>query len=155
VVRTARADDLDAWAALRHDLWPEGSLAEHRREAARWLAAPPAGTAVLLADDGGRLAGFVELSIRAYAEGCLTDRVGYLEGWYVAPHARRRGVGRLLVAAAEVWAREQGCAEFASDTEAANEASAAAHRALGFTDAGLIRCFIKPIAPHAEGDRRP
>src|SRR5206468_5494106 len=59
---------------------------------------------------------FAELSIRNYAEDCVTDRVAYLEGWYVVPEWRRRGVGGALVAAAESWAQGQGCTEFASDT---------------------------------------
>ena len=75
----------------------------------------------------------------------MTDRVGYLEGWFVAPDARRRGTGRALVRAAEQWARLQGCAEFASDAEADNEESALAHRALGFDDVGLVRCFRKDL----------
>ena len=93
----------------------------------------------------GEVVGFCELSIRAYAEGCRSDRVGYLEGWYVAPGERRRGVGRELVAAAERWARDQGCAEFASDAAVDNTASSAAHLALGFSDAGVIRCFRKRL----------
>jgi hypothetical protein len=42
-------------------------------------------------------------------------------------------------------ARSAGCTEFASDAEADNEVSAAAHRALGFEDVGLIRCFRKDL----------
>jgi aminoglycoside 6'-N-acetyltransferase I len=89
--------------------------------------------------------GFAELSIRAYAEGCRTDRVTYLEGWYVAPDVRNRGVGGALIAAAEAWARSQGCVELASDVELTNEASAAAHRALGFVEVGRVRCFRKDL----------
>jgi len=71
--------------------------------------------------------------------------VAYLEGWYVVPGARRRGVGRLLVRAAVAWARGHRCAELASDTEIGNRVSAAAHRAIGFEDAGTIRCFRKEV----------
>ena len=84
-----------------------------------------------------------ELSVRRYAEGCTTNRVGYLEGWYVTPGFRGRGVGRMLVAAAEAWAREQGCTEFASDTELENEDSFRAHEACGFESVAVIRCFRK------------
>ena len=132
---------------MRAALWPEGSLAEHGAEVERLFDTPSRWPqAVFVAeDDHGRLVGFAEVSIRPYAEGCATDRVGYLEGWYVTPEARRGGVGRALVEASEHWARAQGCTEFASDAEPSNELSAAAHRALGFTDVGLVRCFRKDL----------
>jgi len=101
---------------------------------------------VLLAvDEAGEALGFAELSIRPYAEGCVTDRVAYLEGWYVVPKARRAGIGRALVAAAERWARAQGCIEFGSDALIDNEVSEAAHLALGFMEIEQIRCFLKRI----------
>jgi aminoglycoside 6'-N-acetyltransferase I len=132
---------------MRHAFWPDGSEAEHAGEIAAFLegrAREP--LAVLIAEDGSREPlGFAELSIRPCAEGCRTTRVAYLEGWYVVPQARRRGVGRALVAAAEAWARSQGCSEFASDTALANDAGAAAHRAVGFVEVGQVRCFRKEL----------
>ncbi len=102
---------------------------------------------VLLAfDDAGSPVGFAELSIRSYAEGCDTDSVAYLEGWHVVPEARLQGVGRALLQAAEQWAREEGCSEFASDALLENEIGAAAHRALGFTEIRQIRCFRKSLS---------
>jgi aminoglycoside 6'-N-acetyltransferase I len=74
-----------------------------------------------------------------------TGRVAYLEGWYVLPESRRNGVGRALVEAAEDWARDQGCSEFASDTDVANAQSTSAHVAVGFEDVGLVRCFRKAL----------
>jgi aminoglycoside 6'-N-acetyltransferase I len=101
---------------------------------------------VLLALDGaGQAQGFAELSIRSYAEGCSTDHVAYLEGWYVVPGRRRQGVGRALIAAAEEWARAQGCTEFASDVVVDNDISAQAHVALGFVEQVQIRCYRKPL----------
>lgn len=135
-VRAAKYGDAGSWLRMRRALWPDGSEVEHRQEIERFLAGQAREPlAVLLAEHGtGRVVGFAELSIRPYAEGCSSDRVAYLEGWFVVPEARRGGIGRALVAAAEDWARSQGCTEFASDTQPDNEASAAAHRALGFTD---------------------
>jgi len=146
-VRPANPADAAAWLAMRHTLWPEGSIEEHREEIGKFFADKPGEPlAVLIAEDvEGRTIGFAELSIRACAEGCRTNRIGYLEGWYVVPEARRRGVGRLLVEGAEQWARAQGCVEFASDSVEANSVSARAHRALGFTDVGLIRCYRKDL----------
>lgn len=101
---------------------------------------------VLFAEDGdARPIGFLELSVRAYAEACQSDNVAYVEGWYVAPEARGRGVGRALIEAAEDWAREQGCTELASDSQLDNTASVAVHRALGFSEIGQIRCFRKAL----------
>jgi aminoglycoside 6'-N-acetyltransferase I len=146
-VRLVERSDAGAWRRMRHALWPDGSEAEHGEEIERFLsggAAEP--LAVMIAHDPVEGAvGFAEISIRPHAEGCRTDRVAYLEGWYVSPGARRRGVGRLLVRAVERWARAHGCAELASDTNAGNAASLAAHVAAGFEDAGLIRCFRKEL----------
>jgi len=133
---------------MRNALWPDHAAEWHAGEIAQYFAgALRMPLEVLLAvDDSGTAIGFAELSIRAYAEDCLTDRVAYLEGWYVVPDARRRGVGRALVEAAEAWARAQGCTEFGSDAVIDNEASAMAHRALGFVETVQIRCFRKALA---------
>jgi aminoglycoside 6'-N-acetyltransferase I len=133
-------------------LWPDHSSAEHDAEADRFFRGTSREPlAVFVAEDAqGVLVGFAEVSIRFYAEGCMTDHVGYLEGWYVAPGIRRRGIGRALVSAVEGWARSQGCSEFASDAEAENQASAIAHRAVGFADVGLIRCFRKALSSEGE-----
>ena len=145
-VRHARREDARGLTALRVELWPESSEAEHRREVDRFFAgAAREPLVILVAEDAGRAVGFAELSIRPYAEGCVTDRVAYLEGWFVVPDARGRGVGRALVVAASEWALAQGCTELASDTQPDNEGSAAAHRALGFADVGLVRCFRKDL----------
>lgn len=143
VIRSVARSDAAAWLRMRLALWPEGSEEEHRTEIEEFLAGlARAPLAVLLAEDeDGRLVGFAELSIRWCAEGCRTDRVAYLEGWYVVPEVRRCGVGRALIAAAKEWARAQSCSEFASDAGPDDEVSAAAHRAAGFTEVGLVRCF--------------
>lgn len=122
-------------------------MAEHAREIERFFAGEShEPLAVLLAcGAAGAVLGFAELSIRNVVESCETDRVAYLEGWYVEPDVRRRGVGRALVRAAEDWGRAQGCTEFASDTEIENAASAAAHAALGFEEVDRIRCFRKRL----------
>jgi aminoglycoside 6'-N-acetyltransferase I len=83
--------------------------------------------------------------MRDYAEGCSTSPVGFLEGWYVVPEHRGRGVGSALVNAAIGWARAQGLSEFASDALYDNAESRAAHHALGFEEVEAIRCFRMAI----------
>ena len=66
---------------MRQALWPSPAR-EHAREIERYFA----GTLrepieVFLAfDEQGQAIGLIELSIRAYAEGCATDRVAFVEG---------------------------------------------------------------------------
>lgn len=130
---------------MREALWPDVT-SSHALEVQDYFAGRLAMPLVVLLalDDTGPL-GFAELSIRPYAEGCDTDRVAFLEGWYVETRARRRGVGAALIAAAEDWARARGCREFGSDALAANDVSARAHRALGFEEVETIRCFRKTL----------
>jgi aminoglycoside 6'-N-acetyltransferase I len=144
-VRPVTHADAASWLAMRRDLWPEeGST--HPGEIERYLAGRlKEPLEVLIATDAGSIVGFAELSIRAYAEDCVTDRVAFLEGWYVVPTARRKGVGRALVRAAEEWGRKQGCTEFASDALLDNDVSAAAHQALGFQETVQLRCFRKDL----------
>ncbi len=126
-------------------LWPEGAE-NHGPEIDRFLAGHAAEPrAVMVAAEGGTLVGFAELSIRPCAEGCATDRVAYLEGWFVREERRGEGIGRAMLAASEDWARSSGCAEFASDTALDNGASIDAHLACGFEDAGIVRCFRKEL----------
>jgi aminoglycoside 6'-N-acetyltransferase I len=133
---------------MREALWPHHDGGLHAGEVERYfegnLHMP---LEVLLAfDENGAAVGFAELSIRTYAEDCETDRVAYLEGWYVDPEFRRQGVGRALIAAAEEWGIRQGCTEFGSDAELENELSAVAHRALGFEETVRLRCFRKVLS---------
>jgi len=146
-VRAATPADKQYWLRMRRALWPEDEGDSHAREIDEFFAGKlNMPLEVLLAsDEKGNAVGFAELSIRPYAEDCETDRVAYLEGWYVEPHARRQGVGRALVVAAERWAKAQGCTEFGSDALIDNHASAAAHRAVGFTETVQIRCFRKTL----------
>jgi aminoglycoside 6'-N-acetyltransferase I len=145
-IRPATAHDAAAWISMREVLWPDDTGSHQREIESYFTGSLSTPLEVLLAvGDADAVLGFAELSIRPYAEDCVTDRVAYLEGWYVAPHARRQGVGRALVAAAEDWGRAQGCTEFASDAAIENTTSAAAHHALGFVETAQIRCFLKRL----------
>ncbi len=149
IVRSAIAADAAAWVALRHALWPDADAGALADEALAFLSGetPPARLAavfVAVATDGA-LQGMIELSLRPYAEGCDSSPVPYIEGWYVIERHRGRGIGAMLVAAAETWARALGHTEIASDVLLDNGASAAAHKALGFVEVERVILFRKPL----------
>ena len=138
-IRPAQTTDLEQLACLCEALWPKSSAGEHAQELQLILAGKTAlvltmPLAIFVAEgDGGRLVGFVEVDLRSHADGCNPSRpVGYIEGWYVIGDHRHRGVGRILLAKAEDWARSQGCVEMASDAIIDNDASQRAHEALGY-----------------------
>jgi GNAT superfamily N-acetyltransferase len=155
VVRRPRAEDSAEWARMRVALWPETSAEAHAGEVAAfltgnltgWLAGLHAVAAFVVDRPGGGLCGFLEASVRPMADGCTTQPVGYVEGWYVDPDVRRRGVGKALVKVAESWAVSQGCREMASDAHLDNSTSVAAHRALGFQDEVPTVRFRKWLPP--------
>lgn len=137
--------DEPGWLVLRAALWPQCTHDEHRAEMAAGCAQPERFVAFLARADG-EAAGFAEASIRRdYVNGTDSSPVGYLEGLYVAPAFRRRGVARALVAAVADWSAAAGCRELASDTGLANTASQAMHGALGFEETERVVYFRRRL----------
>jgi aminoglycoside 6'-N-acetyltransferase I len=117
---------------MRRALYSSLTAGDEAQDAAAWLARPDATVLVAQRAESNGVAGFAEVGARAYADGCETSPVAYLEGWYVDPDMRRQGVGAALVRAAEAWARARGYRELASDALLDNLGSQEAHVALGF-----------------------
>lgn len=136
-VRRLEKSDLEEWFRLRKLLWDQLSDAEHHAEMIDIYEHVDT-QLILVADVGGRLAGFLEASIRPFVEDCHTDHVGYLEGWFVEPEYRRYGIGTSLVRNAESWARHKGCTEMASDSEVGNDLSFRAHQKLGYQETSRL-----------------
>lgn len=141
-IRPISRDDISAWIQMRHLLWPHSERENLMEEVAPWARGT---TGVFVADTGDKLVGFAEVSMHEHAPGCVTSPVGYLEGWWVDPDRRRRGVGNRLLEATEEWAREHGAVEFASDAHADNDVSHAAHIAADFSERRPVVHFHKRI----------
>jgi aminoglycoside 6'-N-acetyltransferase I len=145
VVAPVTERDAADWLAMRRSLWPAGSAVEHAAEM-RDLAVRPE-FAAFVAREGSAAVGFAEVFIRPFANGCVSRPVPFLEGIWVAPGARGRGVGSALLGAVEAWSRSRGFAEIGSDTDIENEASHRVHAAWGFAETERVVYFRKPLAP--------
>ena len=136
-IRRLSAADRAQWAALRTALYTD---ADPETEPAQLAAEIDA---VLARDDWAAfgaetadhaLVGLIELFERNVAESCETSPVTYVEGLWVAPQWRRRGLARQLLQAGMDWGRSRGRSEIASDVQIANLLSQAVHRRLGFEE---------------------
>jgi aminoglycoside 6'-N-acetyltransferase I len=142
-VRLMGAADRPAWAEMRAALWPEESAQEHARGIDELLRSDRAWGFIAEAD--GTPAGFAELAIRDYANGCASRPVAFLEGIFVRDEYRRRGIGARLVTCAEQFAKARGLTEIGSDAEIANSTSHAAHRVWGFVETERVVYFRKVL----------
>ena len=143
MIYAAEKTDLDILTALALKLWPEHEAWALRQELEELMNG---GAAFFLAREGERTVGFAQCQLRRdYVEGTESSPVGYLEGIYVEPSFRGRGMARQLLGACENWARSRGCREFASDCELDNMGSLAFHLGVGFSEANRIICFVKEL----------
>jgi aminoglycoside 6'-N-acetyltransferase I len=136
--------DWSEWLRMGVALFPQEPLDEIERGMRDTLANARAAVFIAERDDGSPC-GFVEVGTRAYAEGCVTSPVGYVEAWYVDPDMRQQGVGRALLAAAEGWARSTGYAEMGSDALIDNVVSHQAHIRSGYTEVERLVLFRKAL----------
>ena len=157
-VRPLRTSDHAEWVRLRQLLWPDppaSLMADVERFHERGvLGGLP--TNVFVIDRGdGRLGGFLELSSRPFAQGCVSAVVAYVEGWYVDEDLRGSGCGRRLIQAAEVWARENGLQEMGSDCWATNTRSLFAHHAVAFQVASELVPLRRSLVPDPAKSESP
>jgi ribosomal protein S18 acetylase RimI-like enzyme len=146
-VRKAEAADLDALDALEHRVFATDHLS--RRSLRHFLRAPTA--EVLVAEHDGELAGTAIVLFRPRSS------VARLYSIAVAPHKGGRGVGPMLLAAAEAAAVERGCGAMRLEVHETNAAAIARYRkshykefgryARYYEDGGDALRFEKPLAP--------
>jgi aminoglycoside 6'-N-acetyltransferase I len=142
-ISQARESDYSDWIDMRKKLWPEASFDElkdlmHLKQAKDFVC--------YFAKVDGRLAGFIEIALRPYANGCSSSPVAFVEGIWVDEAFQKQGVGRALVTKAEEWARAHGIKELGSDTRIESEYSIHAHKAWGFIETERVVYFCKNLS---------
>lgn len=153
MIRPLTKQDRAEWLRMRHLLWPdEIEIAECAdeiyagRSMVKQVFVHDRGEGRTNGGAGGpALGGFIEIGERAYAEGCDTSPVAFIEGWYVDADLRRSGVGAKLVEAGEVWARAHGYREMGSDLLIDNHVSLKAHLALGYREVERLVALAKKL----------
>ena len=138
----------EGWLSLRQALWPHRSKVEHIAEMTAILGQTTRFAQFVAYGGAHKAVGFVEASIRGdYVNGTHSSPVAFLEGIYVQPKNRCRGIARILVGAVSVWAVARGCREFASDAALGNELSHEADKSLGFLETERVVYFCKILTP--------
>lgn len=142
--------DFSRWLELRQRLFTDVDEGYHVQEMDITLASPDAAAFFCITDDG-EVAGFLEVSLRNFVDGCLGGPVGYLESMYLEPAFRGKGLGRKIVEEAAAWFRRRGCSDMATDTELENEAAQAFFLGIGFTETFRIVEFKRALGPPIAG----
>lgn len=145
-VRAIGANDRAIWAEMRAALWPEETLPAHLGATDALLNDGDVWALIAEATDGTAV-GFAEIAVRKYANGCESQPVPFLEGIWVRPEFRRRGIGARLIARAEQLMAARGFRELGSDTPIDNVTSQSAHRAWGFFETERVVYFRKMLKP--------
>jgi ribosomal protein S18 acetylase RimI-like enzyme len=125
-IRAAKRDDLDAILALEIAVFATDRLS--RRSLRAFIASPH--RPVLLAFAAEGLAGYALVALRKRSV------VARLYSIAVNRRMGRRGVGRALMAACELYAAEQGCRALRLEVRFDNEAAIALYRSLGYREFG-------------------
>jgi aminoglycoside 6'-N-acetyltransferase I len=143
IVRAMQPADHAAWVRMRAALWPEDGDSLPRVEEIATLLREKSAWAFLVVTENGTPAGFAEVALRTCANGCDSQPVPFLEGIWVEPPFRRRGIGKALIRHIEAFLAARGFNEIGSDALIDNTESHAAHGAWGFTEVERVVCFRK------------
>ena len=134
-VRTRKAErgDIDALIELEHGVFATDRLS--RRSLQRFLKSPSA--QVIVAQEGPRLAGTAIVLFRPRSV------IARLYSIAVAPHMSRRGVGPMLLEAAEAAALARNCRAIRLEVHQTNHAAISRYRKSGYREFARHRGYYE------------
>jgi aminoglycoside 6'-N-acetyltransferase I len=142
MIKKAVIEDSRTAAELAVLLWPHHEVDDLEEELKEYITKG----AIFICFIETIPVGFAQCNLRIdYVEGTESSPVGYLEGIFVKPEYRVRGIAKELLTQCEAWAKGNGCREFASDCELNNTESLKFHLQVGFDEANRIICFKKML----------
>ena len=144
MIRKATPNDTRVLAELAIQMWSNHTVSELNTDFAEIVLNKDAVCFIKYVDEIP--VGFAQCQLRHdYVEGTHSSPVGYLEGIFVVPEYQHKGYAKELLNECELWAKEKGCTEFASDCELNNINSFNFHMAMGFEEANRVICFRKEL----------
>ena len=145
LIREATINDCAEIANLAKEIWTNNLISELEKEFNESIVSEKA-CIYVFEDEDKRIKGFAQCNLRYdYVEGTQSSPVGFLEGIFITEEYRGKGIGKLLLNAVELWAKENGCIEFACDCGINNSTSYNFHIHHGFKEVNRIICFSKKI----------
>lgn len=137
-------DNLTDLTELVLELWTECDFEEEYQAYKNIIEADD--EICYLLQENNTYIGFIHLTLRNdYVEGTDDLPVAYIEALYIKAAYQREGFGKQLINVAELWAKQKGCSQLASDTELNNTKAIDFHKKAGFEEVNRIVCFVKNL----------
>ncbi|MFD2043281.1 aminoglycoside 6'-N-acetyltransferase [Ornithinibacillus salinisoli] len=135
---------LDNVTDMAMALWPGHDFTELKEEFSDHINSDKSHVLLWLQEE--EPIAFIYLSIRTdYVEGAISSPTGYVEGIYVKPNYRRKGISNKLFNEGKKWMLEKGCKQVGSDIEYDNTVSYDFHTGIGFKESGRLITFIQDL----------
>jgi GNAT superfamily N-acetyltransferase len=121
---------------LGYETSPAEAVARLTRILAKW------DQRVLIAEADGRAVGWLHAAIAEFIE---AEPFAVIAGLVVDRDYRRQGIGRLLIEAAEAWARERGCSLIRLWSSVARSDAHRFYERLGYANVKTQHAFAKAL----------
>ncbi len=125
------------WKQMREDLYGSLNNDYHAKEMEN-IFVSDVWFCNFLADENNQVIGLVELSSRNIVDGCLSSPVAYLEGLYLRPEHRGKGLGKEVIRIIIKWCMVEGFSELATDTEITNKKAQRFYESMGFEEVDRV-----------------